>query len=78
MKALLLETYKGKEIIQYIELLERENKFLDEEGVAKCELNEKLSKALDRACAKLEHFDYYMNLDDAYTQEQWKAWCVDE
>lgn len=35
------------------ELLKREVKTLDEEGVMKCELNEKLSKALDKACEEL-------------------------
>lgn len=41
------------ELLEENELLRREVKALDEEGVQKCELNEKLSKALDKACEVL-------------------------
>ena len=40
----LLNIVDGGEVIEYIELLERENKALDEEGIAKCELIAKLEE----------------------------------
>lgn len=66
------------------ELLKREVKALDEEGVQKCELNEKLSKALDKACKELSIAD---NFKEKYcsetlyrtndkTFEEWKEWCM--
>lgn len=84
MKALLLETYKGDEIIEYIELLERENKALDEEGVMKCELNEKLSKALDKICNRQARLGFCHGAakssikcrDKKECAKCWKGWCL--
>jgi plasmid rolling circle replication initiator protein Rep len=82
MKALLLETYKGKEVIQYIELLERENKALAIEGEEKCEKLERLDKALDKACERLFLVTHAYNFDSDvkiyFTKDEWKEWCLDE
>lgn len=72
MKELLQNTYKGNEIIEYIELLERENKALDEEGVAKCELNKQLEKALDKAC-ELISSDVCINCYACYFEKECKS-----
>lgn len=59
MRELLERSFKGNEVIAYIESLEmdnmlltKENKALTLEGELKCELNQKLEKALDKACEK--------------------------
>lgn len=56
MRELLERSFKGNEVIAYIESLEmdnmlltKENKALTLEGELKCELNQKLKKALDNA-----------------------------
>ena len=54
----------AKELLKYIHRLEVQNF--------------KLDSALDKACAKLEHLDYYMNLDDCYTQDDWKEWALQD
>lgn len=69
------------------ELLKREVKTLDEEGVMKCELNEKLSKALDKACKKLvekqDEIDE-MNNGKSYpwytekSEKEWREWCLED
>ena len=69
------------------ELLKREVKTLDEEGVMKCELNEKLSKALDKACKKLvEKQDEIDEMNNGkscpwYTEKsekEWREWCLED
>lgn len=43
-------------------------------------MNTKLEKALDKACAELEHYaTKYTNKDDwefSVAKEQWKEWCL--
>lgn len=76
----LLNVVGGGEVIEYIELLERENKALAKEGEEKCEKFERLEKALDKACDKLEEFantyENYNYCDEPFTKEEWKAWCL--
>lgn len=64
------------EILKENELLKREVKALDEEGVMKCELNKKLSKALDKACEELERWDI-RNFDNIKVdKKEWREWCL--
>lgn len=73
-----------KKLAEENNLLKREVKALDEEGVQKCELNEKLSKALDKACKELANA---VNFKEKYcsetlyrtndkTFEKWREWCM--
>lgn len=85
----LYQNYKRLE--EKLWLLERENRILDEEGIAKCELNERLSKALDKACKWLDRhagacpYDFKLFTkdwcekncrEDGYTGHCWKAWFM--
>lgn len=66
------------------ELFKREVKALDEEGVMKCELNEKLSKALDKMINEYLKYDNdcpFMNdkkhnCDGLCGNKCWKEWCM--
>ena len=51
-----IETFKDayKQAQEEIALLKRENKALSDDNEMKCELNEKLNKALDKACCIIE------------------------
>lgn len=77
----LLNIVGGGEVIEYIELLERENKALAKEGEEKCEKLERLEKALDKACEEMTRI--HVDSEDGYptkwwAKEQWKAWCLHE
>lgn len=80
----LEKQYKALQIEN--DLLKRENKALDEESVLKCKLNQKLEKALDKACDYLERvniqdckiFDEYDDIPDiaySFDKKLWKEWA---
>lgn len=78
----LLNVVGGGEVIEYIELLERENKALAKEGEEKCEKLERLEKALDKACDELSYLanetEEVMFEDGSHKtdKEFWKEWCL--
>ena len=39
---------------------------------------DKLEKALDEACNRLEHFDRVCRSIDLMTKEQWKEWLMED
>lgn len=65
-------------------LLKREVKALDEEGVMKCELNEKLSKALDKICNRQAYLSFCHGTvrsnikcnDEKECAKCWREWCL--
>ncbi len=67
MRELLERSYKGSEVIAYIESLEmdnmlltKENKALTLEGELKCELNHNLQKQVDKLASKLAEFSWFI------------------
>lgn len=85
MRELLERSFKSNEVIAYIESLEmdnmlltKENKALTLEGELKCELNQKLEKALDKACEELENLSYVKGLGQVGRNfKEWKEWCLE-
>ncbi len=91
MRELLERSFEGDKVIAYIEalekeneLLKRENKALDEEGTLKCELNQKLEKALDKACKRQADCGFCHGKtrtsekcnDKNYCANCWKEWSM--
>lgn len=79
----LLNIVGGGEVIEYIELLERENKALTQEGEEKCEKLERLEIALDKACHELSNVPWIRftregNGKRHRTKEWWKEWCMND
>lgn len=72
----LEKQYKALQIEN--DLLKRENKALDEECMMKCELNQKLINALDKACEELENLSYVKGLGQVGRNfKEWKEWCLE-
>lgn len=78
MKALLMQSYKGKDVIKYIEELEKEYDSLGDD-LESClnarkkhkEKCKQLEKALDKACKELEDFEWnYCLFDHEYAESK--------
>lgn len=74
-----IETFKEayKQAQEEITLLKRENKALADDNEMKCELNEELNKALDKACCVIEeergNIKYWL---DYNSFNSWKEWSL--
>lgn len=90
MRELLERSFEGDKVISYIESLEadnmlltRENKALDEEGILKCELNQKLQKQVDKLCKRQADYSFCHGenrtsekcSDKDYCFKCWKEWA---
>lgn len=76
-----LETFKDayKQAQEEIALLKRENKALADDNEMKCELNEELNKALDKACCILEEDrGHIKNSLDYNSFNSWKEWAMND
>lgn len=76
-----LETFKEayKQVQEEIKLLKRENKALADDNVLKCELNEELNKALDKACCIIEEDrGHIKNSLDYNSFNSWKEWAMND
>ena len=76
-----LETFKEayRQVQEEIELLKRENKALADDNEMKCELNEELNKALDKACCVIE--EDRGNIKDWLDYNRfnsWKEWAMND
>ena len=74
-----LETFKDayRQAQEEIALLKRENKALADDNEMKCELNEKLNKALDKACCIIEEDrGHIKNSLDYNSFNSWKEWSL--
>lgn len=86
---LTLTPSKAKKVVEYIELLERENKALIQDNELKCEKNEVLDKALEVLSKYIVHMDCqcaFPELDDVCKEPSindncigcWKKWALEE
>ena len=76
-----IETFKDayKQAQEEIVLLKRENKALADDNELKCELNEKLNKALDKACCIIEEDrGHIKNSLDYNSFNSWKEWAMND
>lgn len=79
-----LETFKEayKQAQEEIKLLKRENKALADDNVLKCELNEELNKALDKACEELDFLNCrlldHCNKYNRLNADEWKEWAMND
>lgn len=76
-----IETFKEayKQAQEEIALLKRENKALSDDNEMKCELNEKLNKALDKACCILEEDSGDIkDWLDYNSFNSWKEWAMND
>ena len=79
-----LETFKDayRQAQEEIALLKRENKALSDDNEMKCELNEKLNKALDKACEELDFLNCrlldHCNKYNRLNADEWKEWAMND
>ncbi len=76
-----IETFKEayRQAQEEIALLKRENKALADDNEMKCELNEKLNKALDKACCIIEEDrGHIKNSLDYNSFNSWKEWAMND
>ena len=76
-----VETFKEayRQAQEEIALLKRENKALSDDNEMKCELNEELNKALDKACCLIE--EDIGNIKDWLDYNRfnsWKEWAMND
>lgn len=61
-----------------IELLKRENKALADDNEMKCELNDKLSKTLDKACNIISNIYDLPDIRWTFSADEWKEYLLND